>query len=102
MVEKYEQLEIMKVIEFPKNRQYENKIRNEKLNVAIKILELLNSEGCDFRIVINKNAALEIFDLEDYQKEYLILTTSSFEKDRHFKADATNAELHAIQGNEVD
>lgn len=102
MSEKYEQLKIMKVIQFPNNKKYENKIYNKKIDAALQIIGLLADRGCDFRIVIDKNSASEIFDWKEKIEGNFILTTSDFEHDKHFKADATNSELYIIQGDEFD
>jgi len=97
---KAEQLEIMKVIEFPKNRNVENKLRDDKLEVAIKFLKYLVGEGADFHIIIDRNAALELFEDNAKLKDYLIMTTD-FEKARHIKLD-TNYKIYKIEGNEFD
>mgnify|MGYP000903907167 CR=1 FL=1 len=53
-----EQLEIMKVIEFPKNKEIAEKLKNNKLDVAIGILELLSEEGSDYHILVSKEAPI--------------------------------------------
>ena len=95
---KSEQLEIMKVIEFPKNRNVENKLRSEKLDIAIKFLKYLVDESVDFHIIIDRNAALELFEDNAKLKDYLIMTTD-FEKARHIELD-TNYSIYKIKGNE--
>lgn len=98
---KVEQLQIMKVIEFSKNRYVENIKKSERLDVAIKFLEYLVDEGADFHIVINKEAALKLFEDNDGKlREYLIMT-SNLEKARNIKIDK-NACVYVIEGDELD
>ena len=97
----HEQLEIMRVIQFPKNRQYENKIRNEKLEVAIRILEVLVAGDADFHIVIDSESALKIFeDNNDKSIEYLLLSTNE-EKGKNVKINGDNTVMYEITGDEL-
>ena len=99
---KYEQQEIMKVINFPKNKQYENKLKNNKLEVAISMLEYCNRENIDFSIIIDNKTALDLFDETEEQqiKDYLIITTS-FKKNKQLKIDKSNASLYELRGDEL-
>lgn len=92
------------MIEFPKNKQFKNKIRKEKLQVAIKMLEYFSGEGKDFHIIVDRESALTLFDETTEQKlrQYLILTTTDFEDSKNFKINNTNSDLYIIQGNEFD
>lgn len=100
-----EQLELMKVIEFPKNRNVIEMERQNKLNVIQTILELIIQEGNDFHIVIDKKSALEIFEDSDNKlKDYFILTTN-FEEAQKMKLKMThtrNSIIQKIIGNELD
>jgi len=100
---KYEQQEIMKVIEFPGNRQFEDSKRSEKLKVAIAMLEYCYNENTDFSIVVDNKAALGLFEGKDENliKDYLIITTSRKSKE-HFKIDSSNSSMYEITGNEFD
>jgi hypothetical protein len=96
-----EQLKIMRVIEFPKNRHVEKIKRNEKLQVAIKMLEYLVDEGADFHIIINKEDALKLFDDNGRFREYLIIT-NDLDKGKRLKTDSKNSMVYEIDGNEFD
>jgi hypothetical protein len=93
------QLGLMKVIEFPKNRQVENIERNEKLEVAIKILKLLVDEGADYHIVIDRKAANELF--EGALREYTVIT-SNLEKAEDIRLRFENYSIFPLKGNELD
>jgi hypothetical protein len=93
------QLGLMKVIEFPKNRQVENIERNGKLEVAIKILKLLIDEGAGYHIVIDRKAANELF--EGVLREYTVIT-SNLEKTKKFALNSRNYNIYPIEGNELN
>lgn len=100
---KGKQLEIMRVIEFPKNKHVENIRRREKYQVAIKLLEILVDEGAEYHIVIDKEDALKIFDANEKLREYLIMT-SDIEKAKILRLLRLeeNASIYQIDGNEFD
>lgn len=100
-----EQLELIKVIQFPKNRQVVEIERQDKLEVIQKILKLIIEEGNDFHVLIDKKTALEIYeDPTNGLKDYLILTTN-FEEAQKMKLKMTqtrNSRIQKITGNELD
>jgi len=105
MAETYEQLEIMKVIQFPKNKEYESRKRDEKLSAAIKMLEYFVSEGKEFNIVVDKETALTLFEESTSNQkiqDYVVLTTSDRENSQKFKVNINNSNLYFIQGTEFD
>lgn len=96
---KYKQLEIMKVIEFPKNREAEKIERNKKLEETIRLLSLLVDEGADYHIVIDRKAANEIF--EGNLREYTVITTN-LKKSNNLILTPRNYNIYPIKGNELD
>lgn len=97
-----EQLEIMKVIQFPKNRQYKLNQKNRKLNVAIRMLEVLSEHDIEFHIVVNKKAALILFDdTEGKMRDYLFIS-SSYEESKNIKLNSENSRVYEIDGDELD
>ena len=100
---KAEQMELMKVIQFPKTKieEKENRERKDKFEVAKKFIELLVYEGIDFHIVIDKESALEVLEDANY-RDYLIITTDTEKaKKMQFKLTQTrNSNLLPIKGDE--
>jgi len=76
-----EQLELMKVIQFPKNKIKENRDRIDKLEVAYKVLKYLVEEGKEFHIVVTKESAEELFEIPSSKYNYVTITSSLGEAD---------------------
>lgn len=96
---KDEQVKITRVIEFPKNRHIEIIRRDEKLQVAIKVLEFLVDEGADFHIVINKEDSLKLFEDNGKLREFLIMTSDA-DKGQGLRIESKNSTVYEIDGNE--
>ena len=100
---KAEQMELMKVIQFPQKKveEKENRERKDKFEVAKKFIELLAYEGIDFHIVIDKESALKVME-DDNFKDYIIVTTN-FEEAKKMQLKMTqmgNSVCAAIRGDE--
>lgn len=69
-----------KVIEFPKNREYEQLQKNKQLEFGKLILDLIVTNGGDFSIVVDKETAEKIFrraDGKNFKTELIAVGTSS-------------------------
>lgn len=90
-----------KVIEFPKNREYEQIQRNKKLDSIQYILDLVIQEGYDFSIVIEKEIADKILSLEDGSEieDILVISTDKELNKKILRGDKTYS---VINGNEFD
>lgn len=95
---KYKQIELMKVIEFPKNRQMGLKKRNKKLNVAIELLQYLVNGGADFHIVISKEQAEKLYDGD--LRKYTVIT-SNLEEAKNLNISSNNYSIYPIEGDEL-
>lgn len=69
---------------------------DNKIEVALKILQYINNEGLDFDIVINKKDAEKIFDMPRNSKGNKCVLTSNLEKSIKIK----DAFYYPIEGNE--
>jgi len=101
---KSEQLSIMKVIQFPKNRQVEHKIRNQKLDVAIRMLEYLVDIGADFHIVVDVEHGSELFTPKQEWRpdtQHVILSSNK-EKVLKLNVNNLNSSYYCLEGNELD
>ena len=105
---KTKQLEIFKVIEFPKNREMEIKqmdeecnLRNKKLEVAKAMLEILTEEKADYHIIIKKEDVLKIFENNKGCNEYLMIT-SNFDTAKRIKIGSKNSSVYEIKSEELD
>ena len=95
------QLEIFKVIEFPKNKEMENDLKYEKLEIAIKMLKFLVDEGADFHIILNRKDTLKLFEYSNNIRDYLILT-SNLEIAKNLEINNKIPNLYELIGNEFD
>jgi len=99
---KVEQLTISKVIEFPKNAIYKNKIIQSKLDSAIKLLRSFVEDGGDFNIIIDRETALKTFEEKDSRmREYLIIT-SNVDIAKKLMITGKNASVYPLTGDEFD
>lgn len=98
---KGEQLQLMKVIEFPKNRQVENQLRHKKLEVAMKLLEAIIDDGAEYHIVINREDTLKLFEYSSKIGDYLIMT-SDVETAKKIKIDNKKCCVFEIKGDEIE
>lgn len=94
----------MKVIEFPKNKQVHDQVRNDKLDVAIEFLKYLVGEGAEYHIVINREDATKLFDVSKAKgelRDYLIMT-SDFDSGKRLKLSKENSSVYVLTGDELD
>lgn len=70
------QLELMRVIEFPKNREIKQKTLKDKQKVAELLIDFLTDEECDFHIVISRKSAEKLFEMDGYKGDKVILTSN--------------------------
>ena len=96
---KCEQLELMKVIQFPKNRNIEIKKNNDKFDTAVKFLKFLVDEGADYHIIVCENDAEKLF--EGKTREYTVITSNA-EKAKGLKFNDNNFTIYPISGDELD
>lgn len=85
-----------KILEFPLKTKNKNETF-DKLDVAYKMLELMNDNGIDFHIVISSEDAENIFDLSNKVGENVILT-SNLEKSKALNIE--NSLYFPIKGDE--
>jgi hypothetical protein len=92
----------MKVIEFPKNRQVENIIRDEKLRTAVQILKFLVENDGEYHIVISRNDAEKLFDSKNLRSSTII--TSNYEAIDRTALDYMREyfSVYPIKGNDFD
>lgn len=97
-----EQTELMKVIEFPKNKieEKENRDRLNKLEVAYKMLETLVKEGHDFHIVISADATERMFKPGKISNNYYGVLTSNLDKAEKIRIKSDNTAFYPIRGDE--
>lgn len=99
---KAEQIELMKVIDFPKSKieEKERRERLDKLDVAYKLLERLVKTGAEFHIVITRESTSELFNLpEGYNKYKYATLTSDLEKAKRINL-KDNTMFYPIKGDE--
>lgn len=101
---KHEQMELMKVIEFPKDKIKE-KLKNErigKLDAACKMLKYLIEEEADFHIVLKIETANKLFEVsEEEMKKYdYIILTSNYEESKHIPIKRSC--VYRIKGDEFE
>lgn len=100
---KAEQMELMKVIDFPKSKieEKERRERLDKLDVAYKLLERLVKTGTEFHIVITRESTSELFEFpKEYNKyQYATLTSDLKEAKRINLKD--NTMFYPIKGGEL-
>jgi hypothetical protein len=84
------------VIEFPKKtkKKFET---NDKLRIAYKLIEEMNKNGMDFHIVVEREVAEKVFELEGITGNKAVMT-SSLEKARDLKI--KGAMYYEIEGDE--
>lgn len=73
---KYEQLQLMKVIEFPKNKDTELKLLKDKQDSAEKILDFITDLKEDFHIVLSRSAAEELFEMNKFKGDKVVITSN--------------------------
>lgn len=73
---KGEQLQLMKVIEFPKNKDTELKLLKDKQDSAEKILDFITDLKEDFHIVLSRSAAEELFEMEKFKGDKVVITSN--------------------------
>ena len=88
-----------KIIEFSNNKKNEEKIRNAKLEVAIKMLEIFTGEGMDFHIIVSPKSKLFTSDVGKDLKEYMLLTINEYTGNK-LEINSLNTGLYTITGNE--
>lgn len=79
-----EQLKLLgNVIEFPNNQEVNNKEILDKFYVAVEFLRAIAENGHDFNITITRDAAIDVFKVnEEKLKDLLVISTSSdFERE---------------------
>jgi hypothetical protein len=99
---KSEQMELMKVIEFPKYK-IEEKAEKEKiakLDVAYKMLKYLIEEGHDFHVVISADAVNELFETDKVCEDDYGILTSNFDEAKRIRIKSDNTIFYKIEGNE--
>lgn len=99
---KLEQMELMRVIEFPKSKLKENREKQDKLEVAKKLVNLLVDKEIEFQIIIDKESALKVLKDDDF-KDYVIITTNleEAEKLRLKLTHMRNSKIAVIRGGEL-
>ena len=104
---KAEQMELMKVIQFPKKKMEEKERleRKDKLEQAYKMLDYFIDCGADFSILVDMKMADELFEVSKSQMEkfkYLAITTNyeKFKKIR-FAEGVNKVACYQIKGDEI-
>lgn len=65
------------IVEFPKNKAFKNKEMIDKLYVATELLKIMVEQGHEFSIMVNRNAALEVFEEKNGNTiDLLVISTS--------------------------
>lgn len=83
---KGEQLQLMKVIEFPKNKDTELKLLKDKQDSAEKILDFITDLKNDFHIVLIRSAAEELFEMNKFKGDKIVITSNYQEAKKIFKS----------------
>ena len=83
---KGEQLQLMKVIEFPKNKDTELKLLKDKQDSAEKILDFITDLKEDFHIVLSRSAAEELFEMDKFKGDKIVITSNYQEAEEIFKS----------------
>jgi hypothetical protein len=99
-------MELMKVIEFPKQKieEKDNRDRKEKLEQAYKMLDYLIDAGADFNIIVDIEKANELFEISESQMkkfQYIAISTNydKFKKIR-FAEGVNKVACYQIKGDE--
>lgn len=88
----------MNVIQFPITKNMKEKyITNDKLRIAYKLLDFMNDSGIDFHIVVNRETAEKVFELEGIHG-YNVILTSNLEKAKNLGI--KNPIYYTISGDE--
>ncbi|MDB8790647.1 hypothetical protein PN398_07930 [Romboutsia sp. 1001216sp1] len=94
-----EQLKLLgNVIEFPKNQEVKNKEMLDKFHVATELLRNVAEKGYDFSITITRDAALEIFEVDEKKLKNLLVISTSKDFEREIKYQRKN--YFYVKGNE--
>lgn len=90
-----------KVIEFPKNKQYEANKCNDKLEVAYQFLQSLINRGGEFHILISHKDAEKLFDGDI--KDFTVITSNldELEHSNYFLL-KNNFSVYQLEGDELD
>jgi len=94
-------MEESKVIEFPKNKNIENQLRYDKLQVAIEWLKYLHGKEVDFSILLDKHSAMELFDAKTEKIKDFIIISADIQKVKSYNLNF-NYNLYEIKGTELD
>lgn len=97
---KYEQLQLMKVIEFPKNKDTELKLFKDKQDSAEKILDFITDLKEDFHIVLSRSAAEELFEMNKFKGDKVVITSNYQEAKEMFNF--KNTIFYKLTGDEFD
>lgn len=97
---KYEQLQLMKVIEFPKNKDTELKLLKDKQDSAEKILDFITDLKEDFHIVLSRSAAEELFEMNKFKGDKVVITSNYQEAKEMFNF--KNTIFYKLTGDEFD
>lgn len=73
---KYEQLQLMKVIEFPKNKDTELKLLKDKQESARKMIDFITDFKKDFHVVLSRSAAEELFEMDKFKGDKVVITSN--------------------------
>ena len=95
---KGEQLQLMKVVEFPKNKDTELKLLKDKLDSAQKMIDFITEHKEDFHIVINRSAAEELFEMDKFKGDKVVITSNYQKAKEIFKKD--NYIFYKLTGDE--
>lgn len=84
------------VIKFPRNfkKKFET---NDKLRIAYKLIEGMNENGMDFHVVVEREVAEIVFEVEGVEGDKVIMT-SNLEKAKDLKI--KGAMYFPIEGDE--
>ena len=102
-----EQMELMKVIQFPQNKikEKEKVERKDKLLQAYKMLDYFIECGADFSILVDMKVADELFEVSQAQMKeykYLAITTNHEEfKKVRFAEGVNKVAFYEIKGDEI-
>lgn len=96
---KYEQLQFMKVIEFPKNKDTELKLLKDKQDSAMDMINYLTDRKKDFHIVVSKSTAEELFEMDKFRGDKVVIT-SNYEEAKRIFPELKNTIFYKLTGDE--
>lgn len=99
---KAEQIELMKVIEFPQRKVKEKEFRErkDKLEVAYKMLECLVGYGAEFAIIIETEKANRLLEINEKQFNRYKYVTLTSDHELYKDIDIKNSMFYEIKGDE--